>query len=62
MRFAVAQWAPEYGTPTELDAVERAWGPGIEVVDRWTVTTALKRNGHLLDASGRSAGEVDVDW
>lgn len=59
-----AEWTVScrFTSLTELDAVERAWGPGLGVVDRWTVTAALKRNGHLLDASGRSTGEVDVDW
>src|SRR5690554_7565794 len=31
MRFAVAQWAPEYGTPTELDETTGRVEVGIEV-------------------------------
>ena len=50
------------GSLADVDHLERSWGPGFEVVDRWTVTGALKRNGHLLDESGRSTGQVDVGW
>lgn len=59
-----AEWTVScrFASLTELAAVERTWGPGLEVVDRWTVTAALKRNGRLLDASGRARGQVDVDW
>lgn len=46
---------------TELRDIERAWG-NPPVVDRWTVTRALKRNGHLLGEDGRSTGHVDVEW
>ncbi len=46
---------------TELRDIERTWG-SLEVVDRWTVTMPLKRNGHLLGEDGRSIGHVDVQW
>ena len=39
----------------ELEDLEEQW-PGVQVVDRWTVTGTLKRNGHLLGPDGRSAG------
>ncbi|WP_067347810.1 AsnC family transcriptional regulator [Microbacterium hydrocarbonoxydans] len=47
---------------TALPAIEEAWGDGVEVVDRWTVLRSIKRNGHLLDAEGRSAGRVPLRW
>lgn len=50
------------GSLTQLVALEREWGEDVEVVDRWTVTETLKRNGHLLGPDGRSVGQVDVDW
>lgn len=46
---------------TELHQIERSWGEP-DVLDRWTVTSVLKRNGHLLGEDGRSTGHVDVDW
>ncbi len=46
---------------TELRDIERAWG-NLDVLDRWTVTMPLKRNGHLLGEDGRSVGHVDVEW
>lgn len=47
---------------TALPAVERAWGPEVSIADRWTVLRSLKRNGHLLDAAGRSVGRVPPRW
>ncbi len=49
-------------TLTALPEIEHALGDGVEVVDRWTVLGARKRNGHLLDEQGRSAGHVEVSW
>lgn len=49
-------------TLTALPEIERALGDGIEIVDRWTVLGARKRNGHLLDEWDRSTGRVDVRW
>lgn len=46
---------------TELRGIEQAWG-NLHVVDRWTVTMPLKRNGHLLADDGRSTGHVDIAW
>ncbi|MGN0063056.1 MAG: AsnC family transcriptional regulator [Nocardioides sp.] len=46
----------------DLPALERSWGGAVEVLDRWTVTRVLKRNGHLLAVDGRSTGRVDVEW
>lgn len=46
---------------TELRDIEKDWGTP-PVIDRWTVTRALKRNGHLLGVDGRSTGHVDVEW
>ena len=39
----------------EVEELEEQW-PGVRVVDRWTVTGTLKRNGHLLGPDGRSVG------
>lgn len=47
---------------TALPAIERAWGDAVEVLDRWTVLRARKRNGHILDVTGRSTGEVIPQW
>ncbi len=47
---------------TALPAIERAWGPDVAISDRWTVLRARKRNGHLLDAAGRSIGRVPPHW
>lgn len=47
---------------TELPRIEQAWGAELEIVERWTVLRELKRNGHLLDANGRSAARVPVRW
>jgi len=49
-------------TLTALSGIERAWGDDVEVVDRWAVLRPLKRNGHLLDALGRSAERVPLRW
>jgi len=49
-------------TLTALPEIEQQLGSGIEIVDRWTVLAERKRNGHLLDDWGRSAGRVDVGW
>lgn len=49
-------------TLTALTGIERDWGEGIEVVDRWTVLRGIKRNGHLLDAAGRTRGRVPLAW
>lgn len=45
-----------------LPEIERGWGADVEIVDRWTVLRPLKRNGHLLDAAGRSTGRVAPRW
>ncbi|WP_181905887.1 AsnC family transcriptional regulator [Microbacterium bovistercoris] len=47
---------------TDLQRIEMSWGSEVEVVDRWTVLRSIKRNGHLLDAEGRSAGRVPLRW
>ncbi|WP_217179486.1 Lrp/AsnC family transcriptional regulator [Streptomyces sp. AC495_CC817] len=47
---------------TALPQIEQAWGDDVEVVDRWTVLRSLKRNGHLLDDSGRTAERVPLRW
>lgn len=47
------------GALSELPALEKKWS-GIRVVDRWTVTAVLKRNGHLLGPDGRSTGPADT--
>jgi DNA-binding Lrp family transcriptional regulator len=47
---------------TALPAVERAWGGDVQISDRWTVLRSMKRNGHLLDADGRSAARVAPSW
>ncbi|MFK4729730.1 AsnC family transcriptional regulator [Agromyces mediolanus] len=47
---------------TELQRIEHAWGAEVEVADRWTVLREVKRNGHLLDAAGRSSARVPVRW
>lgn len=49
-------------TLTALPELEHALGDGIEIVDRWTVLGARKRNGRLLDEWGRALGRVDVRW
>lgn len=47
-----------------LPRIERAWQDAtpVEVVDRWTVLRTWKRNGHLLDAAGRTLRRVPVAW
>ncbi|MDL9979521.1 Lrp/AsnC family transcriptional regulator [Microbacterium sp. ASV49] len=47
---------------TALPRIERAWGDKVEVTDRWTVLREIKRNGHLLDAAGRSIERVPLRW
>ena len=47
---------------TALPAVERAWGGDVQISDRWTVLRSMKRNGHLLDADGRSVDRVAPSW
>ena len=47
---------------TALPAIERAWGPDVEIVDRWTVLRPIKRNGHELDAAGRSIARIPPRW
>ncbi|MBO9626015.1 MAG: AsnC family protein [Microbacterium sp.] len=47
---------------TALPQIEQVWGDDVEVTDRWTVLRGLKRNGHLLDASGRSVERVPLRW
>jgi len=47
---------------TALPAVERAWGGDVQISDRWTVLRSMKRNGHLLDADGRSVARVAPSW
>ncbi len=47
---------------TALPAIERAWGGDVEIVDRWTVLRPVKRNGHELDASGRSIARIPPRW
>lgn len=47
---------------TELQRIEASWGGEVETVDRWTVLREVKRNGHVLDASGRSVARVPVRW
>ena len=47
---------------TDLAQIEAAWGPGVEVADRWTVLRAVKRNGHLLGEDGRTIGRVPPRW
>lgn len=49
-------------TLTALPEIERTLGEHIEIVDRWTVLGARKRNGHLLDEWGRTRGRVEVSW
>ncbi|WZH52313.1 MAG: AsnC family protein [Nocardioides alkalitolerans] len=49
-------------TLERLPELERGWGSGIEVVGRTAVVRTRKRNGHLLDAEGRSAGHVTPTW
>lgn len=47
---------------TIVPAVERAWGSDVEVHERWTVLRSVKRNGHLLDDAGRTAGRIAPVW
>ncbi|WP_439902333.1 AsnC family transcriptional regulator [Microbacterium azadirachtae] len=47
---------------TALPAIERSWGQDVEIVDRWTVLRSVKRNGHELDASGRSIARIPPRW
>lgn len=47
---------------TALPAVERSWGADVEISDRWTVLRSMKRNGHVLDADGRSVARVAPSW
>ncbi|MDR2322633.1 MAG: AsnC family transcriptional regulator [Microbacterium sp.] len=47
---------------TALPAIERSWGPDVEIVDRWTVLRPIKRNGHELDAAGRSIARIPPRW
>ncbi|MFK4791393.1 AsnC family transcriptional regulator [Microbacterium sp. ZW T5_56] len=47
---------------TALPAVERSWGADVEITDRWTVLRSMKRNGHVLDADGRSVARVAPSW
>ncbi|MFC4137960.1 MULTISPECIES: AsnC family transcriptional regulator [unclassified Microbacterium] len=47
---------------TDLQRIEEAWGSDVDIVDRWTVLRSVKRNGHLLDAQGRTAGRVPLRW
>ncbi|VXB52741.1 DNA-binding transcriptional regulator AsnC [Microbacterium sp. 8M] len=47
---------------TALPAIERSWGPDVEIVDRWTVLRTVKRNGHELDAFGRSIARIPPRW
>ncbi len=47
---------------TSLPAVERAWGGDVEISDRWAVLRGMKRNGHVLDAEGRSVARVAPSW
>ena len=47
---------------TALPGIERAWGADVEIVDRWTVLRPVKRNGHELDASGRSIARIRPRW
>lgn len=49
-------------TLERLPELERGWGSAVEVVGRTTVVRARKRNGHLLDAEGRSCGHVTPVW
>jgi len=49
-------------TLTALPEIEQQLGPGIEIVDRWTVLAERKRNGHLLDDGGRTVSRVGVEW
>lgn len=46
----------------DLQQIEQAWGDDVEVADRWTVLRGIKRNGHLLDLSGRSVERVPLRW
>ena len=45
-----------------LPEIERGWSGDLEIVDRWAVLRPLKRNGHLLDAVGRTRGRVAPAW
>lgn len=47
---------------TALPGIERAWGADVEIVDRWTVLRSIKRNGHELDARGRSTARIAPRW
>jgi DNA-binding Lrp family transcriptional regulator len=46
----------------DLQQIEQAWGGDVDVTDRWTVLRGIKRNGHLLDPSGRSVERVPLRW
>lgn len=49
---------------TALPGIERRWQDAaeVEVADRWTVLRPWKRNGHVLDGSGRSIRRIPVEW
>lgn len=47
---------------TALPSIERAWGQDVDIVDRWAVLRPIKRNGHELDAAGRSIARIPPRW
>ena len=49
---------------TALPRIERSWhdAASVDITERWTVLRTWKRNGHVLDAEGRSIRRIPTQW